>query len=107
MGFFTGLDAEKYDRKYSDRVLLRRSAVYFKPYIGKLAWAALLTLVVAGASSLMPIIVSRGLDLMEAGFDTRTALIIGGLVLLIGVLVWGAHWISRGLRGRAVVLAVV
>ena len=107
MGFFTGLDAEKYDRKYSDRVLLRRSAVYFKPYIGKLAWAALLTLVVAGASSLMPIIVSRGLDLMEAGFDTRTALIIGGLVLLIGVLVWVANWISRRLIVQAVASVVL
>ena len=107
MGFFTGLDAEKYDRKYSDRVLLRRSAVYFKPFIGKLAWAALLTLVVAGASSLMPIIVSRGLDLMEAGFDTRTALIIGGLVLLIGVLVWVANWISRRLIVQAVASVVL
>ncbi|HWR67115.1 MAG TPA: ABC transporter ATP-binding protein [Bellilinea sp.] len=107
MGFFTGLDAEKYDRKYSDRELLRRSAVYFKPYIGKLLWAALLTLVVAGASSLMPIIVSRGLDLMEAGFDTRTALIISGLVLLVGVLVWIANWISRRLIVQAVASVVL
>lgn len=107
MGFFTGLDAEKYDRKYSDRELLRRSAVYFKPHIGKLAWSALLTLVVAGASSLMPIIVSRGLDLMEAGFDTRTALIIGGLVLLVGVLVWIANWISRRLIVQAVASVVL
>ena len=107
MGFFTGLDAEKYDRKYSDKELLRRSAVYFKPYIGKLLWAALLTLVVAGASSLMPIIVSRGLDLMDAGFDTRTALIIGGLVLLVGVLVWIANWISRRLIVQAVASVVL
>ena len=107
MGFFTGLDAEKYDRKYSDNELLRRSAVYFKPHIGKLLWAALLTLVVAGASSLMPIIVSRGLDLMDAGFDTRTALIIGGLVLLVGVLVWIANWISRRLIVQAVASVVL
>ena len=107
MGFFTGLDAEKYDRKYSDKELLRRSAVYFKPYISKLLWAALLTLVVAGASSVMPIIVSRGLDLMDAGFDTRTALIIGGLVLLVGVLVWIANWISRRLIVQAVASVVL
>ncbi len=102
MGFFTGLDAEKYDRKYSDRELVKRSAAYFKPHIGKLAWAALLTLMVAGFSALMPIIVSRGLDLMEAGFDTRTALLIGGLVLLLGVLVWITNWISRRLIVQAV-----
>ncbi|MHB8194098.1 MAG: ABC transporter ATP-binding protein [Bellilinea sp.] len=107
MGFFTGLDAEKYDRKYSDRDLFKRSAAYFKPHISKLAWAALLTLVVAGASALMPIIVSRGLDLMEAGFDTRTALIIGGLVLVLGVLVWVTNWISRRLIVQAVASVVL
>ncbi|MHB1120782.1 MAG: ABC transporter transmembrane domain-containing protein, partial [Bellilinea sp.] len=107
MGFFTGLDAEKYDRKYSDRDLFKRSAAYFKPHVSKLAWAALLTLVVAGASALMPIIVSRGLDLMEAGFDTRTALIIGGLVLVLGVLVWVTNWISRRLIVQAVASVVL
>lgn len=107
MGFFTGLDAEKYDRKYSDRDLFQRSAAYFKPHINKLTWAALLTLVVAGASALMPIIVSRGLDMMEAGFDTITALIIGGLVLVLGVLVWVANWIARRLIIQAVASVVL
>lgn len=107
MGFFSGLDAEKYDRKYSDRDLLRRSVEYFKPHTGKLAWAALLTLVIAGANALMPIIVSRGLDLMKSGFDTRTALIIGGLVLVLGVLVWLANWIARRLIVQAVASVVL
>lgn len=107
MGFFTGLDAEKYDRKYSDRDLFQRSAAYFKPHINKLTWAALLTLVVAGASALMPIIVSRGLDMMEAGFDTITAVIIGGLVLVLGVLVWVANWIARRLIIQAVASVVL
>lgn len=107
MGFFTGLDAEKYDRKYSDRELFQRSAAYFKPHLSKLIWAALLTLVVAGASALMPIIVSRGLDMMEAGFDTITALIIGGLVLVLGVLVWVANWIARRLIIQAVASVVL
>lgn len=107
MGFFTGLDAEKYDRKYSDRELFQRSAAYFKPHVSKLIWAALLTLVVAGASALMPIIVSRGLDMMEAGFDTITALIIGGLVLVLGVLVWVANWIARRLIIQAVASVVL
>jgi hypothetical protein len=30
MGFFAGLEAEKYDRKYSDRVLFGRIGHYFK-----------------------------------------------------------------------------
>ena len=31
MGFFSSLDAEKYDRTYSDRDLTRRIIGYFKP----------------------------------------------------------------------------
>jgi len=107
MGFFAGLDAEKYDRKYSDRELMRRSAAYFKPHAGKLAWAAVLTLVVAGASSLNPIVVSRGLDRMKAGFDTQTALAIGGIIMLLGVLVWVANWVSRRLIVQAVAAVVL
>ena len=37
MGFFEGLNAEKYDRQYSDRQLLRRIGDYFKPQAGRLA----------------------------------------------------------------------
>ena len=32
MGFFTGLDAEAYDRQYRDQDLARRMLTYFKPY---------------------------------------------------------------------------
>ncbi len=107
MGFFTGLDAEKYDRKYSDRALIQRSAGFFKPHAGKLVWAAVLTLVIAGASALLPIIASRGLDLMKTGFNAGIALIIGGLTLLLGVLVWVANWISRRLIVQAVASVVL
>jgi hypothetical protein len=31
MGFFAGLNDEKYDRQYTDRELLRRILEYFKP----------------------------------------------------------------------------
>ena len=31
MGFFEGLDAEKYDRKYKDGDLVKRILGYFKP----------------------------------------------------------------------------
>jgi len=107
MGFFTGLDAEKYDRSYSDRDLIRRSASYFKEHASKLVWAALLTLLIAGANSLLPIVTSRGLDAMKSGFSIRTALIIGGIVLFLGVIVWLFNWISRRLIVQAVAAVVL
>jgi len=33
MGFFGGLNTEKYDRQYSDLALLRRIAAYYKPRV--------------------------------------------------------------------------
>ena len=65
MGFFDGLDAEKYDRTYTDKVLFKRIVSYFKPQWKRLVIVSLLTLAIAGAGSLLPIIVSRGVDLLK------------------------------------------
>ena len=78
MGFFEGLDAEKYDRQYSDRQLARRALTYFKPVAGKLALLVLFTLIVAGCGALLPIIVSRGIDQLEGAASAAPALLIAG-----------------------------
>ena len=46
MSFFEGLNAEKYDRQYSDRQLIRRIADYFRPQTKRLV---LVTVLVLGA----------------------------------------------------------
>ena len=42
MGFFAGLNDEKYDRQYTDRQLVRRMLEYFKPQITRLVWVLVL-----------------------------------------------------------------
>ena len=37
MGFFAGLNPEKYDRQYTDRVLAGRIAEYFKTQAARLS----------------------------------------------------------------------
>ncbi len=59
MGFFSGLDAERYDRQYSDSQLLRRIAGYFRPYTVQLSLITVLLLVIAGAGALTPVLVAR------------------------------------------------
>jgi len=90
MSFFSGLDTERYDRKYTDRELTERMATYFKPYQKKLWQVVFLLLVIGIANSSIAIIVSRGM------------LIIPGAVLISGVLVWGANWARRRLTVRIV-----
>ena len=102
MGFFSGLNAESYDRTYRDRDLVWRMLVYFKPYRARLVWAFVGILVIAAAGALSPILVSRSVDLMAGRESTTLMLVFAAALFATGVLVWGANWIRRRLITRAV-----
>ena len=102
MSFFDGLDAEKYDRTYSDRELFRRIVNYFKPQWKRLLGVSLFTLAIAGSGSMLPVIVSDGLNLLH-GVPSLWALItIGAVVLAIGLVMWFSNLASRRLITRAI-----
>jgi len=103
MSFFSGLDTERYDRKYTDRELTERMATYFKPYQKKLWHVVFLLLVIGIANSSIAIIVSKGIDILNSlTTSSLSLLIIPGAVLISGVLVWGANWARRRLTVRIV-----
>lgn len=102
MRYFSGLDAEAYDRSYTDRELVVRMFAYFKPHARRLViiTAALVVIAAAGAGS--PLIVSRGVDMIADGESTQLIPVLAGAMLLIGVVIWGANWVRRRLTSRAV-----
>jgi ATP-binding cassette subfamily B protein len=112
MSFFGGLDAEKYDRQYSDRQLVGRIAEYFKPQVKRLAAVSVLVVAIAGVGAALPVVVSRSVDLVTApgqggGLpDSQSALsliaLIGIALLLVGIGIWGLNWVRRALVVRAV-----
>ena len=102
MGFFSSLDAEKYDRTYKDRDLARRIVGYFKPQWRRLVLISILTLLVAGAGALLPVIVSRGVDLLEGVPALLSTLAVSGAVLLIGLAIWFFNWGLRRLTSTAI-----
>jgi ATP-binding cassette subfamily B protein len=102
MGFFSSLDAEKYDRTYSDRDLARRIVGYFAPQRKRLVLISLLTLLVAGAGALLPVIVSRGIDLLEGLPQLVSLLLVAGAVLLVGVSIWFFNFGLRRLTSTAI-----
>jgi len=102
MGFFSGLNAESYDRTYRDRDLVMRMVEYFKPYRKRLAWALAGILVIAASGALSPILVSRSVDLMTQHASPALMLLFAGALFAVGVLVWGANWVRRRLITRAV-----
>jgi ATP-binding cassette subfamily B protein len=102
MGFFSGLNAESYDRQYSDRELVRRIVTYFKPHRKALIWVAIWLLVIAGTGAAAPMLVSRGLDVMVADRGSNIMWLLAGLVFLMGLITWGANWLRRRLMARIV-----
>ena len=102
MGFFAGLNAEKYDRQYSDRQLVGRIFDYFKPQKQRFIWVSGLVLAIAAIGASLPVVVSRLVDLLK-GQPTMEAISAVGLVLLvIAFTTWGLNWARRSLVVRAV-----
>ncbi len=102
MGFFAGLNPEKYDRQYSDRVLARRIADYFKPQTRRLGLVAVLVIVISATTAALPILVSRVVDLLAAQLTLPAIGLVGLGMLAIGVANWGVNWARRSLTVRAV-----
>ncbi len=102
MSFFSGLGAESYDRKYSDRELVRRILVYFKPHRTRLLWVAFWLAVISVTSAAAPMLVSHGLDMLATTPAAYLLWALAGMVFLMGVITWGGNWVRRRLMARVV-----
>ena len=102
MGFFAGLDKEKYDRQYSDRELTRRIARYFRPHAWRLTLASFLVMLSAATAAALPVVVGRVVDYLSAAPTVRAVGLVGLVMLLLGVGVWALQWARRSLTVRVV-----
>jgi len=102
MGFIMGgLDAEDYDRNYSDRELLRRVMDYFKPAVGGMVVVAVMILLNSTASMVQPLLVSWGIDRILDD-DNRVVWMLSGGLLLFGVMAWVFNFIRQWLTAKIV-----
>jgi ABC-type multidrug transport system fused ATPase/permease subunit len=103
MGFvMDGLDAEAYDRTYSDRALLRRILRYFKPRGRTMLLVSLMTLLASLLDAALPILISRGIDVFTASRGVAVIAIIAGVILLAGGLSWVFNFVRQAYTARAV-----
>ncbi len=103
MGFIMdGLDAEDYDREYSDRVLVRRIASYFRPQLPRMAVVSLMILLSTLANTGLPIYVSRSIDRLQEDASTNTILTIAAITGLLGCLAWAFNAVRQEISARAV-----
>ncbi len=95
MGFFSGLNTEKYDRQYSDKYLLSRILIYFRPYKKQLFMISALILAVSLANAGLPILVSKSMDWLQTDNDINDLLSLCGAILVVGVIAWLFNWMRR------------
>jgi ATP-binding cassette subfamily B protein len=102
MGFFAGLNDEKYDRQYTDRELVRRIIQYFKAQTKRFLWVLVLVVVLAIIGAALPVVVSRMVDLLKEQPSLQAISLISLVIWLIGIGLWGLNWARRSLVVRAV-----
>ncbi|HQF71129.1 MAG TPA: ABC transporter ATP-binding protein [Promineifilum sp.] len=95
-----GIEAEKYDRAYSDRDLVARILGYFKPYRKKIIVIVVAIAIMAAFGALVPIVIANSLntEASEAPFPTTLA----ALVFVAGVGTWALAGIRRYLTAQVV-----
>jgi ABC-type multidrug transport system fused ATPase/permease subunit len=102
MGFvFDGLDAEAYDRTYSDRQLVRRIVGYFRPKLGVMALVASMIVLNSVTNTISPILIARGIDNAASITPERIALLVG-VILASGALAWIFNFVRQWYTARVV-----
>lgn len=95
MGFFSGLEEDKYDRTYSDRELMRRMASYFRPHLRDVIIATIGLTVTSASMAFVPIVVSEGVDLIAQEYSHNLMLTLAGVLFALGTAAWASNWIRR------------
>jgi len=103
MGFvMDGLDAEAYDRDYSDRELLRRILHYFRPKTRSMFFVAVLIVLNSLMDLALPLLISQGVNELSKGITLRMVIVLIGAFLLAAVLSWTFNFFRQWYTARIV-----
>ena len=99
---FMGLAAEKYDRHYSDRQLLRRMAAYFAPFRRQLAALAMLITAITAIGLASPLMIARGIDLVGAQPSPAGVIALCLALLALSIVSWFCQRLRRQITVRLI-----
>ena len=102
MGFFAGLNDEKYDRQYTDRDLTRRIIGFFSTQVNRLLISSVIIIILAFIGAALPVVVSRMIDLLREQPSLQSIAWVGLTLMGVGIGLWGLNWARRSLIVRAV-----
>jgi ATP-binding cassette subfamily B protein len=103
MGFIMdGLDAEEYDRTYSDFSLMRRIWRYFRPHFGVMSLVALMIVLNSLADIALPLLLARSVDTVIQSFQWTLVAVLVAAILLAAVLSWTFNFVRQRNTARVV-----
>ena len=103
MGFIMdGLDAEDYDRQYSDWELVKRILGYFKPHIWKMVVVGLVVFLSSLMELSLPIVVSMALDQLQFTPETFDPVGVAVILTVAASMSWVANMVRQWLSAEAV-----
>lgn len=103
MGFILdGLNAEAYDRKYTDRQLVARILRYFRPEAGRMIAVALAILLTSLVNTGLPAFISMSLDRLAEDSSSASLLGITLVLCLFGILGWTFNAVRQWLSAVAI-----
>jgi ABC-type multidrug transport system fused ATPase/permease subunit len=103
MGFLMdGLDAEAYDRTYTDRQLVGRILGYFRPQARKMLIVAGAIVLTSLVDSGVPIVISRSLDSLQLDPALGRLVQLAALVVLLTSASWVFNAVRQWLSSEAV-----
>jgi len=97
-----GLNAEAYDRTYTDAQLIRRMSRYFLPHARSVGIISLMVALISLAATITPLVISRGIDLLTVDRRTQIILALAAFVIVLGVVSWLFNFVRLRLSSRAV-----
>ncbi|MEZ4734517.1 MAG: ABC transporter ATP-binding protein [Caldilineaceae bacterium] len=102
MSIMGGLNAEEYDRSYSDRELVRRIVAYFRPQQKQMASVTVMVLLISLLGTVTPIVISRGIDQLDQNPQLQWLLAFAATVTVLGTLNWVFSFVQQRFSARAV-----
>ncbi len=102
-----GLEAEAYDREYSNRELIARVADYFRPWWRRFAVILAAVSLLSLSQVVTPLLASWGVSLMERQGVAPQELdfwipILSAVLIAMGIAVWGINWLRRVLTNQLI-----
>lgn len=99
---FRGLEAEEYDREYSDIELIKRILKYFRPYKRSMVIVILFLTLNSLSTSLIPILSREAINLLETTRNPFYIFVVISITLFLSILSWIFNYFRQIYSSKAI-----